>query len=112
MSRPRAAALVLVAAFLAAGPALATAPKIAGDVKTGKTLFKAQGCNSCHMLAVAGFISDSGTGPDLDHTRKTYARIVNQITKGGPGMTPYKGVLTTAQIQDLAAFVYTSAHPK
>jgi hypothetical protein len=25
-------------------------------------------------------------------------------------MTPYKGILTTAQIQDVAAFVYNATH--
>jgi mono/diheme cytochrome c family protein len=109
------APLVVVAAVFAA-TALATTPKptsktsIIGNVKVGKSEFKQQGCGSCHMLAASGEMDSSGIGPDLDTTTKTYAQIVAQVTKGGHGMTPYKGVLSATQIEDVAAFVYTSAH--
>jgi hypothetical protein len=36
--------------------------------------------------------------------------MVAQITNGGHGMTGYKHVLTVAEIQDLAAFVYRNSH--
>ena len=55
-------------------------------------------------------LSPSGIGPDLDYTRKSYAAIVANITRGGKGMTGYKKTLTTTQILDLATFVYKSAH--
>ena len=97
-------------AVCAAALATTTPPKVVGNVKVGKSLFKAHECGSCHNLGAAGVYDSSGAGPDLDHTKKTYTQIVNQITKGGNGMTPYKAVLTTAQIQDLAAFLYTNAH--
>jgi mono/diheme cytochrome c family protein len=100
-----AATLVVCSSALAATP-----PKVVGNVKIGKSLFKAHQCSSCHNLAAANAFNSSGTGPDLDHSRKTYAQMITQITKGGKGMTGYGKVLTTAQIQDLAAFVYLSAH--
>ena len=63
-------------------------------------------------MAAAGEMDGSGVGPDLDHITKTYAQIVTQITAGGRGMTPYKAVFTTAQIQDVAAFIWQTSHPK
>ena len=114
MSLCRAAAIAAVLAAAVAGTALASAskPAIVGNVKVGKQIFKLQQCGSCHMLAASGDMDSSGVGPDLDTIKATYARMVTQITKGGHGMTPYKGILTTVQIQDVAAFVYTSAHAK
>jgi mono/diheme cytochrome c family protein len=104
------AAAVLVAAAIPASGALAATPTTAvGNVKTGKSLFKLHDCGSCHLMAAANALDGSGAGPDLDTTRKTYAQIVANITNGGKHMTGYKKVLTTVQIQDLAAFIYKSA---
>ena len=106
---------LLVAAVTVAGAGATTPAKtttIVGNVKLGKTIFKQQGCGSCHMLAAAGVVEVIGEGPDLDTTKKTYAQMINQITKGGGDMSPYGKLLTKAQIQDLAAFVYKSAHGK
>ena len=105
-------ALFLAAAIVASGAVAATPTKIVGNVKTGKKWFKAQACGSCHMMAAAGAMNSSGIGSDLDQSRKTYAQMITQITKGGHGMTGYAHVLTTSQIQDLAAFIYTTSHPK
>ena len=112
MQRPIAAVACALAAVLlaCAGAVAATPAKVAGNPKLGKALFKAHGCGSCHNLAAANVFDSSGAGPDLDRTRKSYAQIVTQITNGGKGMTPYKAVLAPALIQDLAAFVYSSAH--
>lgn len=113
MNRGRLSTLLAVAlAGVAAGASSATPTKPVGNVKVGRSLFKAQACGSCHNLAAAGVFDGSDVGPDLDTTTKTYAQMIKQITNGGPGMTPYDKVLTTAQIQDLAAFIYTSAHPR
>ena len=38
------------------------------------------------------------------------ARVVLQVTNGGKIMPPFKGQLSTKQIHDVAAFVYTSTH--
>ena len=105
-------AAVLAAAALATF-ASATTPaptKVVGNVKVGRSLFIAHDCGACHMMAAANAMSPSGIGPDLDASKKTYAQMITQITKGGQGMTPYAHVLTPAQIQDLAAFVYTTSH--
>jgi mono/diheme cytochrome c family protein len=101
------AAMVSVAYASATTPAPAA---VVGNVKIGKALFKAQLCGSCHLLATANALNPTGIGPDLDTSRKTYAQMIKQITNGGGGMTGYKKALTPAQIQDLAAFVYRSAH--
>jgi mono/diheme cytochrome c family protein len=106
-----AAGVVAAAVFAAVASATTPAPTaIVGNVKTGKALFKAHLCSSCHLLAAANALNPTGIGPDLDTSKKTYAAMIKQITNGGGGMTGYKKVLTTVQIQDLAAFVYKSAH--
>jgi mono/diheme cytochrome c family protein len=109
----------LAGVALAATPATTTkttttavVPGNAAAAAAGKKLFVAQQCGSCHMMAAANAYDGSGVGPDLDRVTKTYAQIVAQITKGGGGMTPYKGVLTTVQIGDLATFIYATSHPK
>jgi mono/diheme cytochrome c family protein len=101
---------LLIATFAVALAAAGASAALPGNPKVGKALFEAHGCGSCHNLAAANAYSSSGAGPDLDHTRKTYNQIVLQVTNGGKGMTPYKGVLTPTQIQSVAAFVYLSAH--
>lgn len=117
---------VLVAIVALAWPALAAAAGVSshptttttassatpGNASMGKRLFELQQCGTCHLMAAANALDGDGAGPDLDHVTKTYAQIVTQITDGGHGMTPYKGVLTTAQIDDLANFIYTTSHPK
>ena len=104
--------LFLTAAIVASSAVAATPTKVVGDVKNGKKWFVAQQCGSCHMMAAAGAMDGSGVGSDLDISGKTYAQMITQITKGGHGMTGYAHVLTTAQIQDLAAFIYTTSHRK
>ena len=110
MNRSRAAAAILVLTGTLVAPALATTPKVVGNYKAGKKDFVLHACGSCHMMAAANQLDGSGAGPDLDNSRKTYAQIVTQITNGGKGMTGYKKALTTTQIQDLAAFIYTVSH--
>jgi mono/diheme cytochrome c family protein len=81
-----------------------------GNAKNGHKLFIQHDCGSCHMLAAANAMSPSGIGPDLDTTKKTFAQIVTNVTKGGKGMTGYGKTLTATQIADIATFVYKSAH--
>jgi len=104
------AAVAAVAVIAIAGAAAPT--KIVGNPKNGKKLFVAHDCGSCHIMAAANQFDGSGAGPDLDTTKKTYPQIVANITNGGKGMTGYKHALTTSQIDDLAAFIYTTAHTK
>jgi cytochrome c6 len=84
-------------------------PGVVGDPVAGKQLFLSSSCGACHTLKAAG--TKGGAGPNLDQTPSLYATIVNQITRGGEGMTAYSSVLSKAQIQDVAAFVYVSTHP-
>ncbi len=83
-----------------------------GNVKLGKAIFIANGCGACHVLKAAGA---SGTiGTNLDVAKPARATIVKVVTNGRTGklgtMPAFKGSLTAAQIDDLAAFVDASTH--
>jgi cytochrome c553 len=74
-----------------------------GNPTNGEKLFVSAGCGSCHTLKAAG---TRGTrGPNLDNAKPSYSKAMDTITNGAPGMAPYQGVLTTAQIQDMSAFI-------
>jgi mono/diheme cytochrome c family protein len=103
-------AALLAAALVAGGAAATTTPPKPGNAKNGRKLFILHDCGACHLLAAANALSPSGIGPDLDTTKKTYVQIVNNVTNGGKGMTGYKKTLTVTQIDDVATFVYKSAH--
>lgn len=67
-----------------------------------KSLF-ATNCGSCHVLADAG---TSGTvGPNLDQSKPSLERAVQQIENGGGGMPPFGGQLTDEQIRALARYI-------
>lgn len=114
-------AAAALAAALAAPVAFAktTPPKLLGNAAAGKSIFTLN-CGTCHTLKAAG--SDGQIGPDLDTLSLTEATIIKQVSNGGSSlmgkaaskyqtqMVGYKGVLTTAQIEDVAAFVYTAQH--
>src|SRR5471030_2878108 len=112
--------LIVVASVASAGAfghGTAT-PVVVGNATAGKAAFTSAGCGSCHTLAAA---KAKGTiGPSLDTETLTEAKIITQITNGGYGvmgaaakktypfpMSAFKGKLTTAQIQNIAAFVFT-----
>lgn len=79
-----------------------------GDPTAGKAVFTgASGCVGCHTLADAG--STGTVGPNLDQVKPTYDRVVTQVTNGGGAMPPFKGTLTTQQIQDVAAYISSVA---
>jgi mono/diheme cytochrome c family protein len=80
-------------------------------------------CGVCHRLKAAASVGTAG--PDLNRVKLTEAVIIKAITNGGATvmtkaqaakysttMTAYRNALTTAQIRDIAAFVYRSTHPK
>ena len=81
---------------------------VQGNATAGKQVFETAGCKGCHTLKAAG--ATGTVGPNLDQLKPAYARIVLQVTNGGKIMPPFKSSLSTAQIQDVAAFVYTSTH--
>jgi mono/diheme cytochrome c family protein len=112
--------LIVVVSVVSAGAFghAAAAPKVVGNATAGKAAFTSAGCGSCHALAAA---KAKGTiGPSLDTETLTEAKIIAQITNGGYAvmgaaakktypfpMSAFKGKLTTAQIQNIAAFVFT-----
>jgi mono/diheme cytochrome c family protein len=86
----------------------AAPPAVQGDPVAGKQVFKTAGCVSCHTLKAAG--ATGTVGPDLDQLKPAEAIVVHQVTVGGAVMPSFKDTLTAKQIQDVAAFVYTSTH--
>jgi mono/diheme cytochrome c family protein len=110
--------VVVTAASLTSGDlAVAATP---GSPARGKVLFIRAGlfCGSCHTLKAAR--STGRSGPNLDQSKPSYARIVAAITKGLPptrhwptGMPRFGGAhaeLTKSRIQDIAAFIFTATH--
>ncbi len=95
--------------------------KIVGNPKAGKLLFVST-CGVCHTLKAAGTVGS--VGPNLDKVAPlTEPVIIRAITNGGATvmtkaaaakyatqMVPYKGALTGAQIDNIAAYVYVSTH--
>ena len=65
--------------------------------------FFADNCATCHGPTGHG----GNGGPDLTTipTAKQLSAVVKQVTNGGGGMPPFKGTLTDAQINDVAAYV-------
>jgi cytochrome c6 len=84
------------------------APAVKGDPQAGKAVFSSAGCSSCHTLKAAG--STGTVGPNLDQLKPAEDVVVHQVEVGGGPMPAFKDTLTPKQIQDVAAFVYTSTH--
>jgi len=116
------ALLVAVAVPVAFGGERAAAPKVIGNPVSGKLVFTSW-CAQCHTLKAAG--SDGAIGPNFDKHKPPLAEatIVKAVTNGGSSvmtraqiarytttMIAYKGALTPTQINDVAAFVYTSTN--
>jgi mono/diheme cytochrome c family protein len=115
-------ALLIAVSVVAAGAfghgTAKTAAPLVGNAVAGKAAFTTAGCGSCHTLKAA---KSKGTiGPNLDTESLTEAKIIAQITNGGYAvmgaaakkqypfpMSAFKGKLTTAQIQNIAAFVFS-----
>ena len=85
-----------------------TGPTVQGDPVAGKKVFLTAGCTACHTLKAAG--SHGTVGPNLDQLKPAEATVVHQVEVGGGPMPAFKDQLTPKQIQDVAAFVYTSTH--
>jgi mono/diheme cytochrome c family protein len=78
-----------------------------GDAANGKEIFAAQGCGSCHVLADAG---SSGTvGPNLDDSQPDFELVVERVTNGSGAMPSFSDKLSEQEINDVAAYVSTSA---
>ena len=78
-----------------------------GDPAKGKELFAAQGCGSCHTLSDAGA---SGTvGPNLDEAKPSFDHVVEMVTNGSGVMPSFKDKLSEQEINDVAAYVSSTA---
>ncbi|HLM34783.1 MAG TPA: c-type cytochrome, partial [Gaiellaceae bacterium] len=70
----------------------------------GKQIFTGSaGCGGCHALADAG--TSGNVGPNLDEAKPSKALAVARVTNGKGPMPPFKGQLSPAQIQAVAAYV-------
>jgi alcohol dehydrogenase (cytochrome c) len=74
----------------------------AGNVTAGRQIF-ANNCATCHGATGHG----GNGGPDLTTipSAKQLSVVVKQVTNGGAAMPAFKGQLTSAQIDDVAAYV-------
>lgn len=76
-------------------------------VAQGRSVFAQAGCGSCHTLKDAGA---SGTvGPNLDERKPPKALVLDRATNGKGVMPPFKGRLTSAQIEAVATYVSSVA---
>jgi mono/diheme cytochrome c family protein len=78
-----------------------------GDATAGKAVFASAGCGGCHTLKAAG--SSGNVGPNLDQLKPPFAKVKHQVENGGGVMPAFKGQLSAKQIDDVAAFVSSSA---
>jgi cytochrome c6 len=74
-----------------------------GDPVAGKKVFTSKGCTACHTLKDAG--ATGTVGPNLDVTKPSLGKAIDRLLNGKAAMPPFKGVLTTKQIADVAAYV-------
>ena len=79
----------------------------AGDAAAGKQVFESAGCVACHTLEDAG--STGTVGPNLDEAKPPATLVVTRVTDGAGAMPSFKDKLTEQQIQDVAAYVSSSA---
>jgi cytochrome c553 len=92
----------------AAAETPAATPPSSANADAGKQVFVTAQCGSCHTLKAAG--STGEIGPNLDQLKPNFGAIVHQVEVGGGPMPAFKGQLSDQQIQDVAAYVYTSTH--
>jgi mono/diheme cytochrome c family protein len=88
----------------------------------GQKQFTSAGCGACHRFAAAS--SKGKIGPDLDAPSLSLTQIAQQINLGGYTimglaakkqypfpMSAFKGKLSNAEIQNIAAFVFVNRNP-
>ena len=84
-----------------------TDESVEGDAAKGEQVFASAGCGGCHTLAAAG--ASGNVGPNLDDASPSYDKVVERVTNGQGVMPSFKGDLSTQEINDVAAFVSSSA---
>lgn len=78
-----------------------------GNTAQGKQVFASAGCGGCHTLKDAG--TSGNVGPNLDTLKPSKAAVAKQVTNGGGAMPAFKGQLSPAQIDAVAAYVSSVA---
>jgi len=73
----------------------------------GKQVFASAGCGGCHTLKDAG--TSGNVGPNLDQLKPSKGTVAHQVEVGGGAMPAFKGQLSDAQIQAVAAYVSSVA---
>ena len=70
----------------------------------GKNIFLEKGnCATCHTLNDAG--SNADIGPNLNLIKPDVGRVVIAVTNGIGVMPAYEGILTSKEIEAVAAYV-------
>jgi mono/diheme cytochrome c family protein len=78
-----------------------------GGKPNGKQVFTSAGCSGCHTLKDAG--ATGNVGPNLDQLKPSKDVVAHQVEVGGGAMPAFKGQLSDAQIQAVAAYVASVA---
>jgi mono/diheme cytochrome c family protein len=96
----------LVFAFAAIGSSSGSSSSSGGAAAAakpnGKSLFK-KNCAACHTLKAAG--ATGKVGPNLDSLAPSKSEVATQVRNGGGSMPAFKGRLSKAQINAIAAYV-------
>jgi cytochrome c551 len=73
-----------------------------GASADGKQVFTSN-CGSCHTLSKAG--TNGAVGPNLDNAGVSAQQVQDIVTSGAGVMPSFKGKLSDAEIQAVAAYV-------
>jgi len=92
-----------VTAATNAPPPAAGGGTTAPTAPDGKQIFTSAGCAACHTLKDAN--ATGNVGPNLDQLKPAKDRVARQVENGGAAMPAFKGRLSPAQIQAVAAYV-------
>lgn len=91
-----------------AKPAAQEAKAPAGNVESGKKLYRTSGCYECHGTVAQG---SPRTGPMLLNAR-SFDGFLRQLRRPSAEMPPYVAkVLSDAQVADIYAFIQTLPKP-
>ena len=72
----------------------------------GESLFTANGCGSCHVLAAAG--SSGAVGPNLDESKPARDLVIKNVTNGAGAMPAFGDKLSKEQIEAIADYIVKS----
>ena len=101
-----AAGIALIAVLIRPGSG-PSAQVTTASVAQGKKVFFSAGCASCHTLKAAS--ATGKVGPSLDAVKPSLALVLDRVSNGQGVMPPFKGRLSTAQIQAVAVYVSSVA---